>query len=176
MSTAGIFVPHSKINKKLLNSLPKSWDMNASVIKKTRHLNKLTLAETMAIIKACDLDDKPREINHVSSYSTANLRISSNNVFTSFTVPQTQAFTIPQTHVVPSSMPYPKTHVVPHSASSSKAPPYVSTPKEVEETLALASCLVNCYNAFLARELPPQISSADLDQIHPKDVEEMDIN
>lgn len=87
MSYAGIYVPHSEINKKLLNYIPKSWDMNVLVIKKTKDLNRLTLAETMAIIKACDLDDKQREINHVNSYSIANLGISSNNVFSSFTVP-----------------------------------------------------------------------------------------
>ena len=83
-----------EINKKLLNSLPKAWDMNVVVIKKTKDLNRLSLAETMAIIKACDLDDKQREINHVNSYSTANLGISSYNAFTSFTPSQCQAFVI----------------------------------------------------------------------------------
>ena len=75
MSIAGIFLTKSEINKKLLNALPKSWDMNVAVIKKTKDLNRLTLAEVMAIIKACDIDDKQREINHVNSYSTTNLGI-----------------------------------------------------------------------------------------------------
>lgn len=109
MSTARIFVPQSDINKKLLNSLPKSWDMNVSVIKKTKELNRLIHAETMAIIKACDLDDKQRETNHVNSYSTANLGISSNNAFSSFIVPQKLTKPHPQSHVIPSSMPYPQT-------------------------------------------------------------------
>ena len=60
MSSAGIVLPRSEINKKLLNSLPRSWDMNISVIKKTKDLNKMLLAETMAVIKACDMDDKQR--------------------------------------------------------------------------------------------------------------------
>ncbi|XP_023744613.1 uncharacterized protein LOC111892802 [Lactuca sativa] len=47
--------------------------------------------------------------------------------------------------------------------------------KESDENLDLATGLVNCYNAFVAEELPPQLSFADLDQIHPEDVEEMDI-
>ena len=41
--------------------------------------------------------------------------------------------------------------------------------------MALAIGLVNCYNAFMARKLSPQLSFANLDQIHPKDIEEMDI-
>ena len=66
MSSVGMMVTRSEINKKLLNSLPKSWDMNVSMIKKTKDLNRLSLAETRTIIKACDLDDKQREINHVN--------------------------------------------------------------------------------------------------------------
>ena len=78
--------------------------MNVSVIKKTKYLNRLSLAETMAIIKACDLDAKQREINHVNSYSSANLGIQSNNAFSSFTTPQVQSFPIyqPTSYVIPS--------------------------------------------------------------------------
>ena len=47
--------------------------------------------------------------------------------------------------------------------------------KEGDENLAFASGLFNCYNALVAGDLPPQLSFADLDQIHPEDVEEMDI-
>ena len=50
-----------------------------------------------------------------------------------------------------------------------------SNSKDSNENLALATGLVNCYNAFVAGDLPPQLSFADLDQIHPKDVEKMDI-
>ena len=50
-----------------------------------------------------------------------------------------------------------------------------SNPKDSDENLALATALVNCYNAFVAGDLPPQLSFADLDQIHHEDVEEMDI-
>ena len=57
MTVAGIFYTKSEINKKLLNALPKSWDMNVAVIKKTKDLNRLSLAEVMAVIKACDIDD-----------------------------------------------------------------------------------------------------------------------
>ena len=62
-----------------------------------------------------------------------------------------------------------------HQFPSHGISPQVSSLKEKEENLALATGLVNCYNAFVAGELSPQLSFADLDQIHPKDVEEMDI-
>ncbi|KAL7615964.1 hypothetical protein Lser_V15G04550 [Lactuca serriola] len=177
MSSVGILVTRSEINKMLLNSFPKSWDMNMSVIKKTKDLNRLSMDETMAIIKACDLDDKQREINHVNSYFTANLGIQSNIAFASFTTPQVQSFVAPQ----PSSYATPFMQSVqppvsyPQVASSSKAPSPAPAPKENDENLALATGLANCYNAFVAGELPPQLSFADLDQIHPKDVKEMDI-
>ena len=35
---------------------------------------------------------------------------------------------------------------------------------------------INCYNAFVAGELVPPVSIGELDQIHPDDVEEMDIS
>ena len=50
-----------------------------------------------------------------------------------------------------------------------------SSANEKEENIALATGLVNYYNAFVAGELSSQLSFADLDQIHPEDVEEMDI-
>ena len=51
----------------------------------------------------------------------------------------------------------------------------MSTMKEKEENMALATSLVNCYNAFVVGELSPQLSFSELDQIHPEDIEEMDI-
>ena len=146
--------------------------MNVSVIKKTKDLNRLTLAETVAIIKACDLDDKQREINHVNFYSTTNLGISSTNGFSSFTIPKSHV--VPQTHTIPPTMPY--QHSYQHPTSSSKAPITTSAPKEAEENMALASGVVNCYNAFIAGDLPHKISFVDLNQIHPEDAEEMEIN
>ena len=51
MSIARIMLSRSEINKKLINSLPRKWDINVYVIKKTKDLSKLSLAEVMAIIK-----------------------------------------------------------------------------------------------------------------------------
>ena len=81
MGSAGVSVSRHEINKKLLNSLPISWNNNVSVIKSTKDLGRISLAEVMAIIKAFAMDDKQREINHVNSFSTANLGTSSNNAF-----------------------------------------------------------------------------------------------
>ncbi|XP_023734262.2 uncharacterized protein LOC111882129 isoform X2 [Lactuca sativa] len=159
--------------------------MNVAIIKKTKDLNRLSLAQIMAIIKACDLDDKQREINHINSYSFANLGIQSKYAFSSFTNPQVPPFVVPQSSfvtpqssfVAQSSFTAPQPY--PQVASSSKTnvpvPTQIHVSKENEENLALATGLVNCYNAFVAGELPPQSSFADLDQIHPEDVEEMDI-
>ena len=44
MTISGIFLTKSEINKKLLNALPRSWDMNVAVIKKTKDLSRLSLA------------------------------------------------------------------------------------------------------------------------------------
>ena len=131
----------------------------------------------MAIIKACDLDDKQREINHVNSYSTANLGIQSNSTFSSFTTPKVQPFVAskPPSYVTPPMQNVQLSMSYPQAASSSKASAPAPAPKESDENMALATGLVNCYNAFVAGKLPPQLSFVDLDQIHPEDVEEMDI-
>ena len=103
MSSDGVMVTKSKINKKLLNSLPKSWDTNVSATKKTKDLNRLSLVETMALIKACDLDEKQIKINNVNSYSCANLGIqtTNNTAFSSFFIPQ-----VSQVSHVPQVQPY----------------------------------------------------------------------
>ena len=73
-------------------------------------------------------------------------------------------------------MPYPQNQsfVSAQTASSSNVASS-SKGKEGDENLVFAVGLVNCYNALVAGELPPQLSFTDLDQIHPEDVEEMDI-
>ncbi|XP_076910769.1 uncharacterized protein LOC143568503 [Bidens hawaiensis] len=68
--SANINLTSAEINKKLVNSLPQSWDLNVAVIK-TKDLSRLTLSKVMAIIKACDMDDKQCAINHASTYNTA---------------------------------------------------------------------------------------------------------
>ncbi|KAI3708720.1 hypothetical protein L2E82_38115 [Cichorium intybus] len=84
LSTAGIVLSRSKINKKLLNSLPRNWAMHVAVIKRTKDLNSLSLSKILAVIKACDMDDKQLEINYANSYQSANLGVSTNSAFFAF--------------------------------------------------------------------------------------------
>ena len=59
---------------------------------------------------------------------------------------------------------------------------YVSTihtgpmSKGVEENLAMMTGLIGCYNALVTGELALPVLMSELDQIHPDDVEEMDIS
>ncbi|KAI3700043.1 hypothetical protein L2E82_44657 [Cichorium intybus] len=120
--------------------------MNVAVIKKTRDLGKLSLFEVMAIIKSCNMDDKQREINHVTSYQSANLGASTNSAFSALPAQQaSSSSSIPMASPVPSAP-------SPASKSTFLAP---TIPKGAEQNLAMM---------------------ADLDQIHPDDVEEMDIS
>ena len=153
VSTAGIVLPKSEINKKLLNSLHEKWDMNVFVIKKTSNLNTMTLAETLAVIKAFDMDITQREINR-ASYNTGR---SSNSAFAA------------QPSMVASSPSYAPVAQV-YSAGSSSSVPATHT----EENLGIMAG--NCYKAVVNGELPATVMMSELDQIHPDDVEEMDIS
>ncbi|KAI3767616.1 hypothetical protein L2E82_17880 [Cichorium intybus] len=174
LSTVGISFSNIYVNKKLLNSLPRSWDMNVAVIKKTKDLARLSLSEIMAIIKSCDMDDKQREMNHVSSYQSANISTSTNNAFsvqaTSHATSKAPTqFQSSSSSVAPSAPPV--------AASSSKTPTVAqSLPQGSEENLGLMAGLLNCYNVLVAGELFHPMTAGDLDQINPDDLEEMDIS
>ncbi|KAI3780117.1 hypothetical protein L2E82_10028 [Cichorium intybus] len=172
LSTAGITFPKIDVNKKLLNSLPRSWDMNVAVTKKTKVLARLSLSEIMAIIKSCDI--KQREMNHVSSYQSANIGTSTNN---SFSVQATgQATSKVQAQFQPGSSSV-APQVPPVVASSVKTPTVAqSLPQCAKENLGLMASLLNCYNALVAGELFHPMTAGDLDQINPDDLEEMDIS
>ena len=153
MSSAGIVLPKIKINKKLLNSLPKAWDMNVFVIKTTKNLNTMTLAETMAIIKASEMDGQRREINHVNSYADANIGTSTKSTFSAQPTMITKS---------PSCTP-----IGPSSSSGSiplaptQAP--IQAAKGVEDNMALMVGFMNCYNAFVAGDLVPLVMMGELD-------------
>ena len=169
ISTAGIVLPKSEINKKMLNSLHEKWDMNVFVIKKTSDLNTMTLAETLAVIKSFDMDVTQREING-AGYNAGR---SSNSAF-----PAEPSMTAPSQ---PSSSSYVPAvqQTQTFSAGTSSYSPVIHTgsmPKVVEENLALMTGLIGCYNALVTGELAPPVMLSELDQIHPDDVEEMDIS
>lgn len=142
--------------------------MDVSLIKKTKNLNILTLAKLMAMIHACDLDNKQREINHVGSYSTANLGASTNDAF--FAQPS---------HFAPN----PLSHKLASYSSSGSTTSYPAAAvqaslitKDTKESIALVAGFMKYYNAFLAGDLIPPVTIGELDQIHLEDVEEIDIS
>ena len=132
ISSAGIVMPRSEINKKLLNSLHEKWDMNVFVIKKTSNLNTMTLADTMAVIKSFDMDVTQRELNRASY----NVGSSSNSAFSA------------QPSIIapsPSCAPVAKSQV--YSAGTSSNVPTIHTgpmAKGVEENMAMMTGLISC--------------------------------
>ena len=150
MHSAGVSVTKAEINKKLLNSLPKEWNMNVAVIKSTRNLKELTLAEVMAIIKSYDMDSKQREINHVNSYSTANLGVSSNSAFAA------------QPAQSPSPQPSPHFSIASSSTTSVPSSVTATLPKDAEE-VALVTLVLQNYHALLAGRLASPLKIGELD-------------
>ena len=63
MNIAEIFLTKSEINKKLLNSLPKSWDMNVADIKKTKDLNRLSIGYVIEELYALKCGKKMSSTN-----------------------------------------------------------------------------------------------------------------
>ena len=112
------------------------------------------------------MDVKQRQINRVHSYSTANIGTSSNSAFLaqlSMIVPSSSCAPVAQTNSSGSSSYTPTIHTGPMS-------------KGVEENLALMNGLISCYNALITGELATPVLMNELDQIHPDDVEEIDIS
>lgn len=174
MKTANIQLSLSEINKKLLNALPKNWDMNVGMIKRTVQLARTTLTELISIIQACEIDDQQRALNHASSYNAAGVK-STTTAFsaqpdqTSYSPPQSSAY---QTYV---STP-PQKSAKANSTASSSGSPSVTISKEAEDNIALIAGFMNCYQALMSGNLAPPMSvTSDQSQIHPEDLEEMDI-
>ena len=138
--------------------------MNVFVIKKTSELNKMTLAETLVVIKSFDMDVTQREINR-AGYNAGKFTNSAFSAQSSMTASSSSCAPVAQTQT--------------YSAGTSSYTPSIHTgpmPKGVEENLALMTGLIGCYNALVTGELAPPVLMSDLDQIHPDDVEEMDIS
>ncbi|KAJ0495725.1 putative transcription factor interactor and regulator CCHC(Zn) family [Helianthus annuus] len=51
----------------------------------------------------------------------------------------------------------------------------VATSKDFEEAMAFMTGVMNCYHAFIAGRVKNNIDSSELFEVHPDDVEEMDI-
>ncbi|KAD5802663.1 hypothetical protein E3N88_14023 [Mikania micrantha] len=169
MTSSGIEMTKGEVNKKLLNSLPYTWNSNCTTIKRTKDMYKTSLSELISIINSYDMDDKQRALNHASSMGIAPT--SENSALLSAINLQSQGMQ----HYQPSS-----SNGVPFETAFLSSGQAGSVPKvnpESEENLLLFKGFMNSYNAFIAGELAPSnLTQDNLEQINPADVEEMDIS
>ncbi|KAJ0879802.1 putative transcription factor interactor and regulator CCHC(Zn) family [Helianthus annuus] len=198
MQMEEIHTTNASTNRQFLNALPKSWDHHVAMIKKTKDLARCALSEMISHIKACELDDKQRETNYKNSMLAAGFSIapsSSNNnntallsqggfqMFrnTSATPTSTNAYCSGSSNQVvspaaPASIPNAGNISTAASASAANNEMIAFFAKQSKENLDIAASVINCLNAFVAGKLdPPKWSPGDLTQVHPDDVEEMDI-
>ncbi|KAJ0542527.1 putative transcription factor interactor and regulator CCHC(Zn) family [Helianthus annuus] len=202
MQMEEIHTTNASSNRQLLNALPKSWDHHVAMIKKTKDLARCTLSEMISHIKACELDDKQRETNYKNSMLAAGFSIapaSSNNNntallsqggFQMFRNNSSASQISAKGHSPGSSNQVVSSASTVTSAGnagnvSTVAPTFAFAANnemiaffasQSKEKLEIAASVINCLNAFIAGKLdPPKWSPNDLSQIHPDDVEEMDI-
>ncbi|KAJ0861499.1 putative transcription factor interactor and regulator CCHC(Zn) family [Helianthus annuus] len=194
MQMEEIHTTNASTNRQLLNALPKSWDHHVAMIKKTKDLARCTLSEMISHIKACELDDKQRETNYKNSMlaagfsiapttsSDSNTALLSQGGFQMFRNNSSVSQSGSSNQIVSSASPASVQNAGKASAAASASAH--STNNEMmaffasqsKEKLDIAASVINCLNAFLAGKLdPPKWSQDDLSQIHPDDVEEMDI-
>ncbi|KAI3744682.1 hypothetical protein L1987_57771 [Smallanthus sonchifolius] len=145
ISGAGIEMTKGEINKKLLNSLPINWNFNITTIKRTKDIYTTSLSELISILRSYEMDDQQRQIMFMSE--TDHL-VSPGSALLSTTAASVQQNSSPSSNTV----------------------------KAVETNVALFSVFLNSYNALLAGKLShANLVQDDMEQIHPDDLEEMDI-
>ncbi|KAJ0870677.1 putative transcription factor interactor and regulator CCHC(Zn) family [Helianthus annuus] len=201
MQMEEIHISNASSNRQLLNALPKSWDHHVAMIKKTKDLARCSLSEMISHIKACELDDKQRETNHKNSLLAAGFTIAPTSSTNDNTALLSQGGFQMFSNVA-SAKAAPTSANVYYSGSPGRAAPSSSTAasasavntssaapastaknemiafftQQSKENLDIAASVINCLNAFVAGKLdPPKWCPDDLSQIHPDDVEEMDI-
>ena len=82
MKSAGLDLNQYEVNKKLLYSLPRSWDTNISIIKGAHKVERLSLNELISTIRSYELVNKQRDLSHATTMNTAGVQ-SSNTAFAS---------------------------------------------------------------------------------------------
>lgn len=68
MRAARVIKTLSGVNKKLLYTLPRDWDINVSTTRATKHLDRLTLTELISVIKSYEMNDKQIAVNQGSPF------------------------------------------------------------------------------------------------------------
>ncbi|KAF5815687.1 putative transcription factor interactor and regulator CCHC(Zn) family [Helianthus annuus] len=204
MQMEEIHTSNASTNRQLLNALPKSWDHHVAMIKKTKDLARCSLLEMISHIKACELDDKQRETNYKNSMLAAGFSVAptssndnntallsqggfqmfSNATFAKSTPTSANVYcsgssnqaTPPHPTVASASTVNAVNASTAASASTAKNEMIAFFTQQSKENLDIAASIINCLNAFVAGKIdPPKWCGDDLHQIHPDDVEEMDI-
>ncbi|KAD1222171.1 hypothetical protein E3N88_43131 [Mikania micrantha] len=147
MTSSGIEMTKGEVNKKLLNSLPYTWNSNCTTIKRTKDMYKTSLSELISIINSYDMDDKQRALNHASSMGIAP--VSENSALLSAINLQASGM---QHYQTPSSQSIPFETAF---LSSGQAGSVSKISVESEENMLLFKGFMNSYNAFRAGELAP---------------------
>ncbi|KAI3814064.1 hypothetical protein L1987_18807 [Smallanthus sonchifolius] len=140
--------------------------MNVALLKRTKDLNAIPLNDLISIIKSYDLDDQQRKVNHVNTLNSAGGQ-GSNSAFLSSVSKRAsgsgEAVT-GQSTVAKSTVPDQQAYSAQHA-------------KLIEANTSLCIGIMNCYVAFASGNLSPlEILTTELNQIHPEDVEELDIS
>ncbi|KAI3725433.1 hypothetical protein L1987_65221 [Smallanthus sonchifolius] len=162
MNSAGIEMTNNEVNKKLLNSLPLNWNFNITTIKRTKDMYTTPLSELISILRSYEMDDQQRlmmfssETDHLMSQGNALLSSMSSTYTPNLSTVSNQKD-------------------VATSVQQSKSPS-TSEAKFVEMHVALFSVFMSSYNCMLAGMLSPaNLIQDNTGQIHPDDLEEMDI-
>ncbi|MFS7929412.1 hypothetical protein Hanom_Chr04g00332251 [Helianthus anomalus] len=148
------------------------------------------------------MDDKQRLYNHTASYNNAgvltNTALMSQQGMSSLQTPSTVLFPanlgiyinqsgyfpapaqqVNQTQSAPQpanqSAPTPTQLLSNITTAFAGTNPSVATSKEFKEAMAFMTRVMNCYHAFIAGRVANNIDSTELLEIHPDNVEEMDI-
>ncbi|KAD4385615.1 hypothetical protein E3N88_25784 [Mikania micrantha] len=162
MTSSGIVMTKGEVNKKLLNSLPNTWNSNCTTIKRTKDMYKTSLSELISIINSYDMDDKQRALNHASSMGIAPM--SENSALLSAINLQASGMQHYQ-HSSSQSISFETAFL-----SSGQAGSVSKINPESEENLLLFKGFMNSYNAFIAGELAPaNLTQDNLEQINPAD-------
>ncbi|KAK9065379.1 hypothetical protein SSX86_016762 [Deinandra increscens subsp. villosa] len=169
MSSYGVEPDTEDKNLKLLNSLPKSWNTNISIIKDNNRLSEVTLDELINKLKSKMIDDKQRELNHISSLSLAgklNQALLSEEVEGKHEGKFTGSGS--------SSAPMSNAFVAQPQGSSSGG---VNSGDINDPNFAIGMGFMNSYHALVAGNLvPADMVAGDLNQINPEDVEMLDVS
>ena len=162
-------LPQFEMNKKLLYSLPRSWDTNISIIKSAYQIQRISLNELISVIRSYELVNKQRDLRHATTMNTTGVQ-STNTAFASgISQSPSQGVNMQQMFAA--------VGMSSSNAQSSSKTPSPTQVKEIEQNFALFNGMMGAYNAFITGQLNAcNLKNNEFNQVHHADVEEMDIN